>query len=232
MHNNSKPAKTNAESGNILLMILLAIVLIGGLTVVMQGGGDYTAALDRETLDIKISEAQRFASEVERGVNIILRNGKSEVDIRFSHPDADPRYGDISQDLDTSDQVFDKSGGAASYKPAPKGVNDGGKWQFIGTTAMPEVGTNAAELMAVLPNVNEAFCKTVNKVIGYQPDVEPADTGICFYTDGTDRFSDDFQFSVEPDTVNEESFTHRPSTQGCVQCSDGSRHYFYVLLSR
>ena len=79
----------SSESGNVLVIILLAVVLIGLLTAAIQGSNNSESAnIDNETLAIRASEVQRYASELERAVTYIMQDGKSESDLRFAHPDA------------------------------------------------------------------------------------------------------------------------------------------------
>lgn len=238
-----------AECGNILFIILLAIVLIGALTVAIQSGDDSeTANIDNENLIIKISEVQAYGAELERAVLYIMQDGKSEADIRFAHPDANADYGDLSADADPSDQVFHKDGGAAKFRAPPAGVNDGSAWEFYGGTHIPGIGTSRAELVAVLPNVTQDFCDKVNDMNGQTG--TPADTGMtaaaglspgdCINLGALGRFDDAQQFYATANTVDETSFTQdpntsavRPAPQACVRCSlDSANHYYYVLLAR
>tara|TARA_B100001778_G_scaffold317188_1_gene304692 strand:- start:11 stop:706 length:696 start_codon:yes stop_codon:yes gene_type:complete len=226
------PKDEQTEKGNVLFIVLLAIVLIGALTLAVQQSG-HDANIDKEKLIIRIAEVRRYTAELERGITFILQNGHSESDIRFAHPDADPDYGDLSADTDKSDQMFDRLGGAAQYREPPPGINDGSAWEFYGHTALPEVGTSAADLIAVLPNVTQSFCESYNKTLGYDEAVQPEDTGTCIYNAASSRFDDGTQFYSSPNAVTDGSFTLRPSLSGCVQCtSDNTYHVFHVLMVR
>lgn len=238
-----------AERGNVLFIILLAVVLIGLLTAAIQSTGRPEGAnIDKETLVIRASEVQQYAGELERAVHFVMEKGKSETDLRFAHPDASADYGDLSADADPSDQIFSTSGGAATYRPPPAGINDGSAWEFYGGTAIPGVGTGAADLIAVLPNVTAAFCEKINTLDGQTG--SPADTGAtaasggspgdCLNIGPNGRFDDGQQFYAAPNTVDETTFEQdpntgavRPAPQACVQCSIGpARHFYHVLLAR
>lgn len=219
------------ESGNVLLIILLAVVLIGALTVAIQGTGQQTGNIDQESLILKVTEVQRYGSELARGVSFIIRNGHSEADIRFAHPNAHADYGDLSADADKSDQLFDREGGGALHRAPPSDINDGSAWEFYGHTALPEVGSDAAELIAVLPNITPGFCGKVNEILGYDPATQPDDTGTCIYGGASARFDAATQYDLTPNTVVTGTFTATPSMQGCVQCGT-DYHYFYVLMAR
>lgn len=244
----NKPLRSG-ESGNMLFMILIAITLIGLLTAaVMNTGDSESATIDNETLAIRASEVQRYASELERAVLFITSNGISESAIRFAHPDAHTDYGDLAADTTPKDQVFSQDGGGANYKPPPDGINDGSKWEFYGGTALPGVGSARAELVAVLPNVTQQFCDRINSLSGQTG--TPADTGAalaagaspgnCVNLGAAGRFSDTRQFYATPNTVDTTTFEQdpeisapRPALQACVHCNaDGENHYYHVLLAR
>ena len=234
------------ESGNMLFMILIAVVLIGLLTaVIMQSSGSDSSDIDDETLVIRTSEVQRAASEFERAVLFIMDGSLSETDIRFAHPAADADYGDLSLAVTLDDQkpqVFHPKGGGASYQAPPAGINGGGAWEFYGGTAIPGAGSNRADLVAVLPDVTLQFCEKINSLSG-QPAVPPLDTGAgatdCVYSGATGRFNDSQQFSTSPNTMDETTFTQdtnasaaRTALQACVKCDSGEYHFYHVLLAR
>ncbi len=233
----------------MLFMILIAIVLIGLLTaVIMSTGNSENANIDSETLAIRASEVQRYASELERAVLFITSNGISENNVRFSHPDAETDYGDLSADTTPKDQVFSQDGGGANYKLPPDGINDGSKWEFYGGTALPGVGSSRAELVAVLPNVTQQFCDRINSLAGQSGNPEDTGAGLaagaspgsCLNLGAAGRFNDTRQFYATPNTVDATTFEQdpeisapRPALQACVLCAaDGENHYYHVLLAR
>lgn len=244
----------SGERGNMLFMILIAVVLIGLLTAaIMSTSTTDGANIDNETLVIRASEVQRTASEFERAVLFIVSNRKSEVDIRFAHPAADAAYGDLSADADPSDQVFHAKGGGASYRAPPPDIQTttGGDWEFYGGTAIPGVGTSKADLIAVLPNVTQQFCNKINQLNGQPVTPTPQDTGTgaagvgvtgdCLNIGPLGRFNGTQQFYNLPNTMDETTFAQdsntsaaRPALQACVKCDIGPNalHFYHVLLAR
>jgi len=237
--------KCHNEQGNILFIIMIAIVLIGLLTVAIQNGNNSdTANIDSEALTIRATEAQRYVSELERAILFITRNEISENDIRFAHPNAHPDYGDLAADTSPNDQVFHQQGGGATYRAPPLGINNGDAWEFYGTTALPNVGSSAADLIVVLPNVTAEFCAHINR-INAQNSAQPEDTGTTVATannagsclnGGADaRFNSAVQFYTTPNTADISTFTTLPAKQACVQCPgfNGSPYHFYhVIMAR
>ena len=236
------------QRGNLLFMIFLAVILIAALSaVVMQGFDSAISNIDSETLSLRASEFQRAGAEFERAVAMIVNTGVSESDIRFAHPDASADYGDLGADSDPSNQVFHAAGGGATYVDAPADINDGSDWEFFGGTAIPGVGSDRADLVAVLPAVTDAFCAKINALNAQDA---PQDTGAgfgtvasagsCVFTGAAGRFDDNVQFYSTPNTMDESTFAQdagisaaRPAGEACVVCAADNKNYAYhVILAR
>lgn len=221
-----------AERGNILVYVLLGIVLIGLLTAALRMTGDTGKDIDQERLVIRATEVQRFAAQVQAGVSTLLENGVSEADLKFAHPEGDGDYGLIA--TTPTQQVFSNQGGKVTFLPPPAGINDGTSWQFYGTTDIPQIGSNKADLLLVLGNVTEAFCTAINQQLGLGT-TPPADdttstTPDCVYSAlAGHKFSG--TFLDPPNEMDPATFSRIPSAQGCVSCG-AAYHYYYVLLSR
>ena len=240
----------NSQSGNVLFIILIALALLGALSAAVMNSSDgENANIDSETLSIRLSEVQRYASELERGIQFIIQNGVSESDIRFAHLNAPSVYGDLSADLDKGDQVFHRDGGGAAYRDPPDRINDGTAWQFYGGSDLPSVGSDRADLIAVLPNVNPQFCEAVNVANGHAATLNDAGTaaasgtnaGACIYMGVSEgHFGDSTQFYATPNTVDEATFAQDPNAsaartalQGCVLCArDSEYHFYHVIVPR
>lgn len=238
------------ERGNILFIILLAVVLIGLLTAAIQATNNSEGAnIDDETLIIRASDVQRAAAEIERGVKFIMEDGKSETQLSFAHPSASSDYGTIGTDPEA--EIFNPDGGAANYPAVPANINDGSAWEFYAGTALPGIGTSKADLIAVLPNVTQQFCERINTLNGQSG--QPQDTGAsaasgttsagdCIYMGTLGRFGDGTgdQYYSTPNTADATTFEQDPSTsearpaaQACVRCAIGPAYHFYhVLLAR
>ncbi len=229
--------KIKTEAGSIIFFVLLGILLLGLLTAALRNSGIEGTSIDSETMTISVARMKDQANALERGVAFIIQNGASENDIRFSHANADPDYGTMGTNQQF--QVFSRAGGGVEYLPPPNGINDGTPWHFYGHTDAPQVGSNAADLIAVLPNINKQACTIINKQLNQTgtmlDDGGNALSAGCVYGSASLRFSSSGTYS-DPvqNTMNEAdaSFSSKPATSGCVTCDDGSRHYFRVLLAR
>lgn len=235
-HYKTRPDTRQGEKGNILFIVLIAIALIGILTAVISQSRDgENAGIDTEALIIRSSEVQRYASELERGISYIMQNSVSEEDIRFAIPTDTANatgYGDLAGDATPNRQMFHPNGGAANYRAAPAGIQSAvSPWEFYGTTSIPGVGTDKADLIAVLPNVTQQFCERINTLNG-QTDAQPAeDNSGCLNGGASERFGVETFEDASPNTLDTATFTKTPALQACVACGS-SYHFYHVIYPR
>ncbi len=226
-------------SGNIFVYILGGIFLLGLLVVIMKGNGQEGAGVESDKTALSIQEMFQYANALERGVQNILRdNAYSEADIRFGNPSNTVNYGLIT-DVPAR-QVFDPTGGGVTFKSTPPALlNNGTQWQFFATTHIPDLGTNTAasskaELIAVLPNMTRAACERTNlalhQVINLASFTDPAGNG-CIYDVGN-HFTGTYEQGATTNTLDRTLIPNLPAKELCVSCSDGTYHYYRVLLAR
>lgn len=225
----------NTQNGSIIFYVLLGIALLGALTVALRNSGSGMDNIDREDLVLKANQVQKYGHELTIAVNALLENGVSEAEIRFAYPSAATEYGTIT--TNPTHQVFGKTGGKADYRTPPSGVNDGSAWEFFATTDIPQIGSDKAELIAVLPNVTQGFCSVINTQLGFTNGTQPTDnatgtTPDCVMGAAAQRFTGTYS-DTTPNILDDTTFSRLPSLQACVYCaSDSAYHYYYVLLAR
>ena len=215
-----------AESGSVIFFILVAVVLIGLVTVALRGSGLESASIDREALSITVSQVRGYGDELERAVTYILQDGISENDISFAWDDASApsEYG--TYDTTPRAEVFHPRGGGAIVRNPPARISSASHWEFYGHTAAPDVGSSKADLIAVLPDVSAEFCTKINQMNGHGG--QPEDTSDCVNGTAGERFQGNF--SGTPNVI-ETGFSRTPATEACVECS-GVYHYYRVLMAR
>ena len=224
------------ERGSLLLYILIGVVLIGVLTIALRNSGGGSENIDKEDLVLKFNQIQSYGSELTSAVSNVLSNEDiGESTIRFAHPDAPADYGSITGKPPR--EVFSKEGGKANYRQPPLNVNDGSPWEFYATTNIPQVGSDRAELIAVLPNVTQEFCNVVNSRLGFKQGTQPTDSATgttpdCVQGSSSDRFSGSFN-DISPNILDATTFSRLPAMQACVYCASGATYnYYYVLMAR
>jgi len=237
MQNLTSHRYSRSRSGNMLVYILGAILLMGILIMLVKGSFQEGTAIDGEQLVIKASQVQQYAGEIERAVGYVLNSGYSEADLRFA-TNISSTYGDITND--PKRQIFVTKGGGVEYKSPPSGVNDGTAWQFFATTHFTDMGIDTggsqkAELIAVLPNVTQAFCSQINRTVGQSSinlasTSDPAANG-CVYQPGSE-FQGTFTAGGAVNLLDNAVVTKFPAKEACVKCSTGQFHYYKVLMTR
>ncbi len=224
------------EAGNILIYILGAIFLLGILVVVVKGSSTPGSNIDRESLLIRVAEVQAYGQELERAVAYIMRNGHSETDIRFAHPNADPAYGDIT---DTpSRQVFAREGGGARYREPPSDIqttptdwifNSQNNVGLIGTTMNVVNNEETSDLIVLLSNVTKEFCIFINDKNNVEnPSGDPPKDNLNI---NTQIFTGAYRFRswLGPDNEYGEDSA---CLEGGGSPPEGTYHYYRVLLAR
>ena len=228
------PRPLSPESGNIFVIIFIAIILIALLTVAVRGTSSGRNSISQEELKVQVAEVIRYGAELENGVHQVLQNGASETEIRFAHADAPAEYGVIT--TTPTFQVFSQSGGNATYRTAPANILESGtgQWEFYGTTNIPQVGSDKAELIAVLPHVTADFCAQINKDLGLTGQPNDNTTGTtpdCVQGAAINRFGAGAGFMSPANNLDSTTFSHLPATSACVTCGT-DYHYYQVLLTR
>jgi hypothetical protein len=231
--------KHDVESGNVIWFLLIAVALLGMLTMVLtRSGSTVDQSGDVEQRRIKGSELLRYTKSIETAVQAMIVRGVSENDISFQNTVTATDY--TNADCSISDcKIFDVGGAGLTYQNFPD-ANDGSDWIFtaannVGTTANP-VGTTAAasgnDLIMLLPNVKSALCLQINRDldVGIAGTMPVETTGIAVtpftgsYPGGGPTLIDGDPAPLELDGKQ----------SGCFSdANDGGKTYFYqVLLAR
>jgi len=234
MFKQSAAPKPNKQSGNVIFFVLLGVALIGIVTVAVRSGGSGTN-IDAESLTIKTAQVRQHAQELERAVTYIMQNGASEVELRFAHPEASSDYGDITNNPHR--QVFGVSGGGAEYRAVPSGLNDGSPWEFYAHTHIPGVGSQRADLIAVIPNVIPEFCARINQINGQTGEPRTDSGGDCIHNQTLRFSSSNLYQDAAPNELDDSaaSFAVTPAMQACVDCNPSGTpayHFYHVLMAR
>lgn len=224
-----RPMQSN--SGNMLIYIIGAIMLLGILIVIVKGNVQEGTSIDVERVALKAAEVQRYVYSVKNAVNTVMDNGYGETEIRFAHPNAHAAYGAITSIPER--QVFSPSGGNAEYIAPPAGVQlVGNNYTYGGQSEIAGVGTTCAavrctDLVAYLGNVSKEFCMKINDMNGItNPSGSPP-----IDTDGfqwNTAYAGTFTAGGTISTTGNHTFGKH---EGCVD-TGGTYYYYHVLIAR
>lgn len=154
------------QSGNALWFILLAIFLLGGLTVLLSRTGSNTEETgSAEQTSIKASALLRYAAGLENGVTRLLNLGCSESQISIDPDVTTVGYENPKSPVDRSCHLFYPEGAGLSFTgfkadgtPMPLFIS--------GNIVIDNVGTTKPELAAGIGILTQETCKQINKSVG------------------------------------------------------------------
>jgi hypothetical protein len=236
--------KYNQQSGNALWFILIAIVLLGGLTVMMsRSSGTSEDSGDYERSQIQVSEVARYAKSIELAVQNLRNNECSENDLNFDTPLL-VGHDNITAPANESCDVFSAKGGGMTYKKIPPVLLDTSKsaqayygfWVFTGRLRMGGVGGTDPELSMIAPFLTKDFCMKLNtflkisNVAGDSPMEDTAGQG-SFLFPFTGTFVAGSDIDGNGNALGQNLFLRQKS--GCTKSSSGdSYNFFHVLIAR
>lgn len=254
-----KHTKTH-ENGNALWFILIAVVLLGLLTMVLSRGGSSTEQTGNfEQLRVQSSEILRYARSIEAAIQEMQFRDISENDISFENTVSTTDY--TNPNCDTSADrsypgcmIYDVDGAGLTYKTPSSSWLDSanssetyyGDWLFTGNTCIPNVGegtdsdcddtTSNMELMIILPFITKNLCKHINSFVdapttSANPPVDADDA----WTDSSAEFTGTFGAAAH-DIADDPIADLDNNYTGCFESSgtpaSGTYHFYHVLKPR
>jgi len=169
---NHTRARTS-ESGNVLFYILIAVVLIAALSFAVsrsnQGGSGTVSA---ETAKLAASEIIEFGNVAANAVAQLRLRGCPDTQLSFEN-DQITGYTNAGAPDDDTCHIFKLAGGAVNWSavPADAAASAAAVWTFNGEMDFINIGSNCAnsgctEMVAMIPDVRDQVCKTVNELLG------------------------------------------------------------------
>ncbi len=241
-----------AQNGSALIYVFVGVLLFAALVLSFSRGMQQTPGdVDTKTAKVVVTEFLSYGNAVQGAIEKLARNGCSEQDLKFYHPDFDTPT-DYSGQADyltppnNKCHIFDPDGGHVKWqKPSQYMVtNPASDYLFSGVYGVQEVGNSTCpdtELMMIL-KVNQAFCLEYNNALGIENpnDAPPQQAGADPYgsnpnpaasakfgsSSGTTFGCGDFIGGVATPELT-------GKTRGCYQSTTSNSYYaYYVLLSR
>ena len=176
------------QNGNAFLFILIAIALLGLLTVTMTRSGSNTDDTGNfEQNQIAANEILRYAKSIENAVQMLLSRGCSENVISFWHDSNGDGTEDGGDDYYNDDapsnhscHVFDAAGAGITYQePNEKWLDNSfpaallsagtyGEYRFQGGFSFIDIETPRPELGMYLNFIKKDLCMQINRTLGVQ----------------------------------------------------------------
>jgi hypothetical protein len=209
---------SNTEKGSVLWFILIAVALIGILTVVLSRSSDrVNQSGNFEHARIKITQMMRFVQGIEAAIQQMKLNGVSESDISFEFNGTNVNGNCTSNAC----KIFHVEGAGLNAQTPPAGLSSSSNWVFTGGNDVAGIGTSGqADLIVILQNIDADFCAQINKDNGQTYAV---DTGVDFSS-----FAGSF-------AVVETLENAAGKKSGCLAFDNAGTEepfFYYVLLAR
>ena len=233
----------NKEQGNVLFLILIAVVLFAALsyavtTSTRSGGGSD----QDERNELNASQIVQTVSQLKQALlRLRVLSGCDDTQISFAYDTsgdnslsaADDYYNGSATDLDC--HLFQPEGGNISFPSVPSGVNQGEDWLITNNRIYDYYGDkgfvqSSADIMIILPNISLDLCRRLNRGLDTDATFQstpPIDDG----TINTDKFDGSYTFEAIDNTPE---FVGGAFKDGICFQPDGSSEYWfmYVLWER
>lgn len=230
------PHNRRAESGNVLVYILIAIALLASLSyAVSQSSRGSGSQITQERVNLMATEILDYADLIGKAVvQLKLRGCDSESasdsnKISFRQSD-DASYNHATAS-DTDCRIFDISGGGMSFRDAPDNAsNISPSILFDGNMEVENMGTTCAgascsDLLILFRDIQENLCIRLNEMVNVTnpSGAPPVETSFNFVP-----FVGLYTYNG---TLGDEAAELDGKKAGCANDS-GTYHFYKVLISR
>ena len=237
----------NNQSGNVLIFILIAIVLIGLLTTVLTRSSNTSNETgDYEQRQIIASQALRYVKEIETTIQSLKAQGCGENQLSFENS-KEAGYSNANAPVDNSCHIFEPQGGGMVWEDPPQNIT-AQPWAIygdhavhgIGSTDSPLINRNA-DLIMVMRDIPSFICNAINLQLRLGLASPPTDQGSSI-SDGTEvKFQGTYAGNESITGANNADFCPDDSTtplcyknSGCYEEGGNAGYYvfYHVLLGR
>lgn len=196
------------QKGNALIFILIAIALLGLLTVTLSRSGDSTNETGSfEQNQIAASEILTYAKSIENAVQMLLARGCSENDISFEN---NIIAGYVNPPDNPSCKVFDAAGAGMTWEqPSPI---------YTGAFQLAGIETNRADLLMLIEDMDDTLCAGINRLSG-TPVIDEAYATPALFTGSFDN-TNSIGTAVEV----------QDARSGCFEDTNTSTNVFFLVL--
>lgn len=241
----SPPSQPHAH-GNVLVIILVAVVLIAALSMTLMRSDVTDAdAVSPEQAKIMGSQIMGQARSLEQAVKTLIGRGCSEQELNFDNTIV-AGYTNAGAPSGNRCDIFHRDGAGLGWPNPPANSNDGSSWRMLAGNAVDGVATSddgtcasgCIDLMAALPNVSLNVCKQLNALAGTTgfADTPPVDL-VDF--DGTIKIAG-FSATDPGEPVLDVGTILSGRRSGCFEATNvsgapaaaGSYWFYHVLLVR
>lgn len=237
--------RMHSQSGAALFYIMIAVVLIAGLSMIMsRGGRQSTETMNADQARIAAQDIIDYSNSITQTFQKMRLRGVRETEFDVSNPVYKLYSGALASSANSSCtndtcKVFHVGGGAMQARYAPDnawGNNSGAGGSTSGmgafrVLAIQGVGTTEPDLIFDMTYLNKETCVAINKILNVpDPTTLPSDTyAMVNYSGNITTFPAPGAGGPLGDTATELA----GRTAFCVQAKPDEYYMFYqVVLAR
>lgn len=148
--------------GSAFLMVLIGVVVFAALTYAITRGGESAKNLSDEKTRLLATEMLDLGGRMTETVAQLTLHGVADTELSFENNGRMVNAGCST----SACKIFDSEGGAMDPEPPPPQANNGEEWVYTGDVAVPDIGTDAADLVMILPDLPLGLCRRINMLSG------------------------------------------------------------------
>lgn len=218
-----------SQAGNVLFLILIAVVLFGALSFAisktMTGGSPSDISTEKNR--INSAYLHQFPTEMRKTIlRMKVRHSIPAESISFAHPGT-ADYGIFG--TTPENELFHPQGGDIPYQHPPAEINGGSEWIFNGNLEVDGIGktgatANSSDLLAILTGIRQDICEQINHGLSGTIETPPSLT----ISGETDKFTGTFGYTG---TISDPAINGKDAY--CYFSTTLNQYvYFYVLDQR
>jgi hypothetical protein len=226
----------SSESGNVLFLILVAVVLFAALSYAVTRSTGGSKGVEDDASVIDAAQLVQYPAGIRTAIMRMVIGGADPTSLEFNAP------ADFSMLSSNVSGVFHPEGGAAGFQDAAPGImmnGQPGAWYFNAEFEVEYMGLQIPgdfagnDIVAFLPGIREGVCRRVNREGGAGDIIPNVTTDIsASYT----AFMDD-QYAAPSNEVHlgqagNGSDVLAGQQQGCFRNNGGDFVYYHVLVER
>jgi hypothetical protein len=223
--------RATPQSGNVIVIILIGIVLFAALSYAVTGSLRGGANDGSTKQDLVVTDVLAYANAMQATVRTLILGGCTENQISFQSPALtnNSAYANASAPADKSCHVFEPSGGGLRFAKPMKEIADTSitgtvDWNFS-PRAVNGIGSGNVDLVATVASVRKEFCIAVNKKFGIvQAGYETPQQGW-----GTAYFSGSYPTGAAVVGFDATSNALAKQPVGCLKRTNGTAVNTYIL---
>ena len=159
--------KSSKQNGNVLFLILIAVVLFAALSyAVTQSTRTSSDGTGQEDAALTTSQIFQYATNIEQAVRRVqILNGCGNREISFENT-IDLNYENTNSPDNNKCHIFDPAGGGLNFAKGPEGTGDANGYPLFIPARIAGIGENlgiSRELSMYFPIRSESVCAEINR---------------------------------------------------------------------